>query len=139
VNTTGWVGLRDDLIKVMTEKLGHPVRISDNNSRRARLWLVEPHCAYCGVETIWWEGAGGSKPHDAATLEHLDSVLSGRRRESQGEPRSTIACNRCNYLGGLAEERALPIEVKRRRASLHGVPKHTRAWVRYQLNHGARA
>jgi hypothetical protein len=135
VNTQGWDGLRDDLGDVMSAKLGHKIHISDNNSRRARLWLVDPHCAWCGIETIWWEGAGGWKPHNAATLEHLDSLLSGQRRQSRGEPRSTIACSQCNYLRGLAEERALPDEIKQRRSHLHDVPRHTRVWIRYQLNH----
>lgn len=119
----------------MSAKLGYKVHISGNNSRRARLWLVDPHCAWCSIETIWWEGAGGSIPCNAATLEHLDSLLSQRRRQSQREPRTTLACSQCNYLRGLAEERALPIEVKQRRSQNKG-PKHTRTWIRYQLNHG---
>ena len=136
MNTQGWIGPREALVDVMSTKLGFKVHISDNNSRRARLWLVDPHCAYCGVETIWWEAAGGSKPRNAATLQHLDSRLSGRRKVWPRDPsnaRSTIACNHCNFEDGRAEVMALPEEVRARLSHTHDIPKHSRRWFVRQL------
>lgn len=46
---------------------------------------------------------GETQPDDLATIEHLDSKLSGERGSHKGERRQVIACRRCNWERGNAE------------------------------------
>lgn len=46
---------------------------------------------------------GETQPDDLATIEHLDSKPSGERGKHKGEKRIVLACRRCNWTRGNAE------------------------------------
>jgi hypothetical protein len=66
--------------------------------QREALWRKDPHCHWCGCLTILWKSSPKNKvmPHNAATLDHLDSRMSPERGKHPGERRHVLACYRCN-------------------------------------------
>lgn len=85
--------------------------MSDSRRRRI-LWARDPHCHWCGRLTAYATpllsvGVRVPPPNDLATVDHLDSRLSGRRGQTPGE-RTVLACYACNQNRGAAECRAYP-------------------------------
>src|SRR3990167_1644132 len=101
-----------------------------NNKRRRRqrqrLFEQSPFCVYCDVPLILYPLAKHERaPDNYATLDHVRSRLHPERTApAYGETRHVLACNKCNRELGAAEEAALPIEEKWRRA---GRPRKTTA------------
>ena len=88
-----------------------------NRTRKLRLWKADPHCFYCGVVTYLPPHGGGRSFPDTATLDHLDSKLSGRRGQlHHAGPRTVLACYQCNHERGLFECRELYREEHRQRS-----------------------
>lgn len=75
---------------------------------RRRLWEADPHCVYCGCETVWWVSGTGhaDKPSNAATLDHVISRLDPRRYQMDHYPSSyfVLACDSCNNKRGARED-----------------------------------
>jgi hypothetical protein len=83
---------------------------------RRKLWLENPLCHWCGIETIWIELKNGGKlPDDAATIDHLYTRYELEKRQEMGNPR-VLACNKCNHDLGEKATAAQPIEELWRRA-----------------------
>lgn len=89
---------------------------------RARMWRANPHCYWCGVETVLIEGHHGQqKPSNMATIDHLYSRLhplrhTQPRRGGGGERRLVLACDECNQRRARAEEQRLSMDEKHRRS-----------------------
>lgn len=66
--------------------------------QRRNLWLRDPHCYYCGVETIFDFDRKGPVPPNFATIDHLRPRHHPLRREpaKNGEVRHVLACFKCN-------------------------------------------
>lgn len=89
------------------------------------MWNDSPICRWCGVDTILPEelarlyGNANAAPPDMAdrmaTIEHLNSRLSGRRRQTYGEETLTLFCRKCNNAKAKHEMESLPIEEVRAR------------------------
>jgi hypothetical protein len=79
---------------------------------RRRLWEQNPHCHWCGTETVLIDQDGGFFPHNAATVDHLRSRLDSSRSEPnpQREQRRVLACWRCNNERARDEQKSMPIE-----------------------------
>lgn len=94
--------------------------------RRTKLWNESSACRWCGVETILPEelarryGDANRAPYDVAqrmaTIEHVNSRLSGRYQTYGGEETLTLFCRRCNNRRGAIELKSLPIEEVRARS-----------------------
>lgn len=85
---------RRQLSRELSSRVGHHVRVTPKNYRRAALWLRDPRCARCGCETVWFCPNGGAVPDNAATLGH---------RFPRGDPRrgstayaNFLSCYGCN-------------------------------------------
>lgn len=68
-----------------------------------KLWINDPHCYWCGVETINPIGPqNGVLTADSATIDHIYSRLDPRRREPHhyGETRTVLSCYACNHERG---------------------------------------
>lgn len=72
-------------------------------------------CHWCGCVTLL-RARGDKTPNRSvdATIDHLDSRLSGRRGQVEGE-RTVLACYQCNNDRGVAE--SLGVSVERLRES----------------------
>lgn len=78
--------------------------------RRVRLWQLNPRCRWCGVETVLVtvsqaELPDRKLPANAATIDHLRTKLkpeyraicpSSMPRHRRQEPRTVLACYKCN-------------------------------------------
>lgn len=93
--------------------------------RREILWHRDPHCHWCGRLTQLLSGKEGERmrrifPDDMATVDHLDTKLSGRRSPGGGhEERTVLACRVCNEKRAADEERNVGLaEIQRRSGRL---------------------
>lgn len=88
--------------------------------RREILWHRDPRCHWCGCLTRLMPGdqhKRAGQPKDMATVDHLDSRLSGQKAQYHaGEERTVLACQECNTRRGREEEQRLGIEEQRRRS-----------------------
>ena len=93
---------------------------SQRARRRNKLWERDPHCRFCGVETVLPENVPeGPIPDNMATIEHLDSRNNPDRGKFCGQERTTLACFKCNNDRNKEEVKKIPIE-KRREISKRG-------------------
>lgn len=87
--------------------------------RRLKLWQRNPHCHWCGRKTVYIQRRqGGPKvaySDDEATLDHLNSRLSGNRKQTNTVT-TVLACRACNHRRAAFEEATLPAEELRRRS-----------------------
>ncbi len=99
--------------------------------RLASLWLSDSRCHWCEHETFLILApvkANGTMRHAPiherqATLDHLDSRLSGTRVERyDGEERTVLACRQCNEQRGATEEITVGLSELHRR-SRHGLAR----------------
>ena len=58
------------------------------------LMKKSPHCAYCGVNVIYFKNQGGILPDNFATLDHYFSKNSGGYFDEQNFV--VLCCYRCN-------------------------------------------
>ena len=82
---------------------------------RRRLWEANPHCHYCGIETIWHSSKHNETlPDNAATIDHVISRLDPRRYLLPYYPSSlfVLACSRCNHERGAREDTSLRQKVQ---------------------------
>lgn len=76
--------------------------------RRRNLMAIDPHCADCGREVIYFrvpEGDRAPLPANFATVEHVNSRIA----YPDGRPphgRQILLCLRCNNLRAAAEQKA---------------------------------
>lgn len=76
--------------------------------RRRNLMAIDPHCADCGREVIYFKVPEGDRvplPANFATVEHVNSRIAypdGRPRHG----RQILLCLRCNNLRAAAEQKA---------------------------------
>lgn len=86
-----------------------------NGNRRRNLWKADPHCHWCGIETVSLtheETKGKLPPLNMATLDHLHSRLDPARLEAvkPGECRTVLACWKCNHERGREEQKRLGLQ-----------------------------
>ena len=76
-----------------------------NRARRLILWNRNPICHWCGVHTLLISQDKKAKASDnMATVDHLDSRLSGNRKSPRkGEERTVLSCYKCNHHRGSLE------------------------------------
>lgn len=86
-----------------------------------RLWVRQQgKCYHCGALMVI-RNLGPRPdyiPADLATIDHLDSRWNPERGKHPNKSRRVLACARCNWERGRAEERAQPIEELRRRSRM---------------------
>lgn len=66
---------------------------------RRRLWERNPHCFWCGIVTIWYQGETRTPPLNSATIDHIRSRLTperSRRDENWQPGKIVLACWKCN-------------------------------------------
>jgi len=86
--------------------------------RREGLFRKNPHCPICGrkMRLVKFgkhggESGVGKARGDVATIDHIHSKLSGKRREVTDWTETTrLVCRRCNQLLQRRENKELPIE-----------------------------
>lgn len=84
---------------------------------RLKKWVVDPHCKYCGVETILPEHCqekGKAAPPHMATIDHKYSRFTDMRYSKEQE--LILCCNLCNNYRAQVEEDKIPIEELRARS-----------------------
>ena len=81
---------------------------------RQRLWKKDPHCHYCGCKTIWLEQAGGNRPPNAATLDHIIPRTNPLRHTLPFYPQEllVLCCNKCNNDRGKRDEQKLKQHIR---------------------------
>lgn len=94
---------------------------------RYKLWVKNPHCVYCGVETVMpldiIEMGLDSAPN-MATIDHEYSKLNPLRYSAQ--QKYYLCCNLCNGYRAQLEESKLSIEelrIRSRRGHRNSVPQ----------------
>lgn len=90
--------------------------------RRNRLWIENPACYWCGIETIMPPKNGKGKiPLNTATIDHLRSRYDPLRRTQPepGEVRTVLACSKCNNERSRIETAAQSKEELIRRSKMH--------------------
>lgn len=81
------------------------------------MWLKNPHCQYCGVETILIDDLnlkGLKTPPNTATIDHKYSRYNPLRNTEKQE--YILCCSLCNNYRAQLEEDKIPIEVLRERS-----------------------
>ena len=102
--------------------------------RRLRLWKDNPHCYWCGIETVLADGERPLPP-DAATLDHIRSRFVPERAQKDGKWRQGIivlACNECNHERGRMEQLFLAMEKPEVLHALSGSKPADRDFLRLQ-------
>lgn len=82
-----------------------------------KLWIKDPHCVYCGVETILPDDCnekGKPAPPNMATIDHKYSKLNPLRNVVKQE--YLLCCNLCNNYRGQIEQDKLSIDELRMRS-----------------------
>lgn len=82
-----------------------------------KLWAKDPHCIYCGIETILPDDCnekGKPAPPNMATIDHKYSRLNPLRNVVKQE--YLLCCNLCNNYRGQVEQDKLSIEELQRRS-----------------------
>lgn len=105
----------------MSRRAHGQVGRSDRGRQRRYLWSKNPNCHWCGQPTVLTYD-GGVQPENLATIDHLRSRLHPSRREDAKpqERRRVLACWKCNHERGKAENDALSLDEKHRRAHPRG-------------------
>lgn len=105
--------------------------MGNNGQKRRRLvwlWLKDSKCYWCGKETALYVAASdgtGTQRHapdvpEKATIDHINSKLSGNRREVTDWTELTVlACFECNHNRGVEEQLAMGVEEMRRRSGAY--------------------
>ena len=89
--------------------------MSSNRKRKLNLWKKDPHCHYCGVETIVLNQPRiKGTPPNLATLDHLYSKFDYRRYipEFNNAERTVLCCFSCNNKRAAFEDKYLTTEEK---------------------------
>lgn len=84
---------------------------------RYKLWVQNPNCIYCGIETILPEDCnekGKPAPPHMATIDHKYSRLNPLRNVVKQE--YLLCCNLCNNYRGRVEQDKLPLEELQKRS-----------------------
>lgn len=85
---------------------------------RIKLWIKNPYCVYCGIETILPEDhkqkRGVPVPKNVATIDHKYSRYNPMRNIEKQE--LLLCCNLCNNYRAQIEEEKIPIEELRIRS-----------------------
>ncbi len=116
-------------VQVRIRKLFRRLKVVPNHRRLRRrlnrLWAEDPNCRFCHKPTlhpIFYTDREKRKlgiRDKLATIEHLDSKNNPLRGTyPTDEPRTTLACWRCNNDRNRAEQESIPIEIKQE-ASKH--------------------
>lgn len=83
-----------------------------------KLWVKDPHCIFCGVETILSDKKdkvkGKGAPLHMATIDHKYSKLNPLRDIVKQEYQ--LCCNLCNNYKAQIEEDKLPLEELQKRS-----------------------
>lgn len=87
-----------DLRRRLGDRLHRRVGVNRRNARRAAQWLEDPRCWFCGRETRWITPAGGARPDDAATTDHL--YPHGHPEHGRHARSTVLACHGCNHQRG---------------------------------------
>ena len=84
------------------------------------MWVEDPYCRYCGVETILANGGnvkkGEKTPPHIATIDHKYSRYNPDRDVVKQE--YILCCSLCNNYRAQLEEDKIPIEELRRRSQM---------------------
>jgi hypothetical protein len=89
--------------------------MASNRKRKLNLWNKDPHCFYCGVETVIIDQPRiKGVPSNLATLDHKYSKFDYRRYlpTNGTEERNVLACFRCNNKRAAFEDKLIPSEEK---------------------------
>jgi len=81
----------------------------NNRTATVRLWKIDQHCYWCGVETVLAQKGETRKDDNTATFDHWYSVLDEERWEGNNHNLGVLACRKCNGKRGterLAQYRA---------------------------------
>lgn len=85
---------------------------------RMKMWIDDPHCVYCGMETILPSHAklqrGEPSPPNLATIDHKYSRYNPQRDIEKQE--YFLCCFLCNNYKAQLEEDKVPIEELRERS-----------------------
>lgn len=76
--------------------------MQNNKKRRDKLWWKDPHCHWCGIETVPSRNDSGIQQPNTATLDHLRHK-SDPERGQYGRTRTrqvVLACFECNARRG---------------------------------------
>lgn len=91
--------------------------MSGNRPQLLRLYEADPHCHWCGIETVLPPAEGGYPNRGKmrmATRDHLVSKILGDPLARGSE--IVLACHRCNLDRAYAEAKEVDPEVMRRRS-----------------------
>jgi len=83
---------------------------------KLKLWVKDPHCHYCGIETILSHDMpqGVSYLPNMATIDHVYSRLNPLRQTQR--QKLVLSCNLCNNYRARLEEDKLSVEEKKARS-----------------------
>lgn len=85
---------------------------------RFKMWVKDPFCKYCGVETIQYDSdlikKGEPVPPHVATIDHKYSRYNPERDRADQE--YILCCNLCNNYRAQLEEMKIPLEELRKRS-----------------------
>jgi hypothetical protein len=94
--------------------------MASNRKRKIGLWNSNPHCYWCGQNTVIYDylPKGKAIPDNCATLDHLRSRLDPTRYEpaKPNEERTVLACFKCNVDRAEQERLSMTKEELRQRA-----------------------
>jgi hypothetical protein len=83
-----------------------------NRKRRRKLWERDPHCYWCGIETVWHE-ENAKQAINAATIDHIRSrYMENRPDKGEGYRPGilVLACWKCNNERARIEQEFLAAE-----------------------------
>lgn len=101
---------------------GFFMKPSDTSSARRRRKKIrlfvdqDGRCHYCRIPMLLSFHHMAHQPANLATIEHLDSRLSGERGKHHGEIRIVLACRQCNHERGTQEYNLLSLDERRERS-----------------------
>ena len=81
-------------------KLSENKRWGSNHERLRSMWNTNPHCAWCGVKTTFYEEHMTTYPEKMATVDHLFSMSDPRRKwhkKNRTPSPIVLSCWKCNY------------------------------------------
>ena len=99
--------------------------------QRERMWKENPHCHWCGIETVLIPyGAKVKQENNAATIDHLRDKYNPEKRQEpnlNNETRRVLACFSCNVRRSAEATAKLPKEELWRRSGRFPLTKPDKA------------
>lgn len=103
--------------------------------RKIRLWKKDSKCRNCGVNTLlnilpFYDSSFKHHYDNDATIEHLNSRLSGNRKQTYRIETTTLYCRKCNE--EKARDELMRMHLQKRWEISNSYP----AWYRLAIGYG---